>query len=244
MYGNWLLTVVLASVATAWTDTAQCGSATTDPLATFQKLDAYISANPLEFETSFSSGSPALDTELSRGTAQINAIQPKQLRMDATTSKGSFLVVSDGTKITMLNKKNNRYAQAPSPPTYGNMVVLFTGMISMEPHTLLFLQTVKTVANGESKVTAAPSGAETVGGRTCNKFSIAASDGAVWEAWLSDADIPLPCKLISRDRDDPNAAVQTNVYKWASDPAPADPDLFTFTPPQDSKHVNFGDLLN
>ena len=118
---------------------------------------------------------------------------------------------------------------------------MFTGLISVEPQTLLFLDAVKAVASGQAKAQASALGSEVVGGRTCNRYTVAGSDGLKWEAWLEAKDLPLPCKLVSRDSDDPGAAVQTNEFTWAP-VLRSSAETFNFTPPQASKQVDFGDL--
>jgi len=237
---------VLAVVLTCATLSGVAGSASSepasdDPIAAFTKLAAYISTNPLDFETSFSSRSAILDTEFLNGKARIIAARPNLLRLDTTSSKGSFLVISDGTTFTILDRSSNKYAQTSAKPSLGATVNLFTGLIVVEPQTLLFLDAVQAVATSQETAQASASGTETVGGRTCKRYTVAGSDGATWEAWLEAADLPLPCKLVSRDSDDPGATVQTNEFTWAPNAAQS-ADTFKFTPPQASKQVDFGDL--
>ncbi len=247
MFRKSVFTAILACATFA----GLLGAAAEDPSTVFKKLAGYISAHPLDFETSFSSRSAILDTGLINGRARIIAAQPNRLRLDTTGSKGSFLVVSDGTTLTVLNRKSNTYAQTPAPDSLGATVNLFTGLLALEPQTLLFMDAVQDVASGQGKVQAASSKAETIGGRTCQRYAVAGSEGATWEAWLETKDIPLPCKLISRDGDDPAAAVQTNEFTWTANAAPAADtfkftppaaDTFKFTPPEASKLVDFGDL--
>jgi hypothetical protein len=237
---------VLAVVLTCTTLSGVAGSASSepasdDPMAAFTKLAAYISANPLDFETSFSSRSAILDTEFLNGKARIIAAQPNLLRLDTTSSKGSFLVISDGTTLTILDRSSNKYAQTSAKPSLGATVNLFTGLIVVEPQTLLFLDAVQAVATGQATAQASASGTEAVGGRTCKRYTVAGSDGATWEAWLEAKEIPLPCKLVSRDSDDPDATVQTNEFTWAQNTSHST-DTFTFTVPPASKQVDFGDL--
>jgi hypothetical protein len=242
MFRNSALTVVLACATWAGLGgAAKCEPAESEPIATFRKLAAYISANPLDFTTSFSSRSAILDTGLINGKARITAVQPNLLRLDTTGSKGSFLVISDGTTLTVLDRATNRYAQTSAPDSLSATVNLFTGMMAVEPETILFLDAVKDIANGQGDAQASTSSAEAVGKQTCNGYRVAGSEGATWEAWLDAKDIPLPCKLVSRDRDNPDAAVQTNEFTWTVNAKPA-ADAFKFTPPEGSKLVDFGDL--
>src|SRR5512147_1540935 len=112
MLRKWVLSTVVASAAwAACTTAATCETASSDPLATFKTLSAYISANPLDFETNFSSRSAVLNTELTSGRTHFTMSQPNLLRMDTTSTKGSFLVVSDGKTMTVLDRKKNKYAQ-------------------------------------------------------------------------------------------------------------------------------------
>jgi hypothetical protein len=242
MFRRSVFTAVLACAASAgFVAAATGGPAAEDQSAVFKKLADYISAHPLDFETSFSSRSAILDTGLINGKARIIAVQPNLLRLDTTGSKGSFLVVSDGKTLTVLNRKSNTYAQTPALNSLGATVNLFTGLLALEPQTLMFLDAVQDVAGGQGNVQASASKAETIGGRTCQRYTVAGSEGSMWEAWLESKDIPLPCKLVSRDGDDPAAAVQTNEFTWAANAAPA-ADTFKFIPPEASKLVDFGDL--
>lgn len=242
MFRNSALTAVLACAT--WSglgEAAKCEPTAGEPVAAFKKLSAYISANPLDFETSFSSRSAILDTGFLKGKARIVAVQPNLLHLDTTSSRGSFLVISDGTTLTVLDRSSNRYAQTPASGSLGGTVNLFTGLMAVEPETVLFLDAVQAIASGQAGAKASASGSEVVGGRTCNRYTVAGSDGLKWEAWLEAKEIPLPCKLVSRDSDDPAATVQTNEFTWA--PSSAQPaETFKFTPPQASKQVDFGDL--
>jgi hypothetical protein len=242
MFRKSVLTVVLTCATWAGSSVAaNCEPVAGDATAAFSKLAAYLSGNPLDFETSFSSRSAILDTGFLKGKARIIAAQPNLLRLDTTGSKGSFLVISDGTTLTILDRSSNKYAQTSASPSLGATVNLFTGLMAVEPQTLLFLDAVKAVASGQAKAQASALTSEVVGGRTCNRYTVAGSEGSKWEAWLEAKDIPLPCKLVSRDSDNPDAAVQTNEFTWA--PSSAQPaDAFKFTPPQASKQVDFGDL--
>jgi hypothetical protein len=242
MFRKLVVTVVLTCAPCAGFTVAANGEpAAGDPATAFRKLAAYISDNPLDFETAFSSRSAILDTGFLKGKARIIAVQPNLLRLDTTGSKGSFLVISDGTTLTILDRSSNKYAQTSASPSLGATVNLFTGLISVEPQTLLFLDAVKAVASGQEKTQASALGSEVVGGRTCNRYTVAGSDGLKWEAWLEAKDIPLPCKLVSRDSDDPSAATQTNEFTWAPSSSQS-AETFNFTPPQSSKQVDFGDL--
>lgn len=242
MSNKWMFAVIVASAAWATcTTAAESEPATSDPLTTFKTLNTYIASNPLDFETTYSSRSAVLNTELTSGRTHLIMSQPNLLRMDSTSTKGSFLVVSDGNTITLLDKKKNRYAQTSAPATVGASVNLLTGLLAVEPQVLLFLDAVQSVADGDAKAEASSSGPETVAGRTCNKYALTGSAGAMWDAWLAASDPPLPCKLVSRDADNPDAAVQTNEFKWNAKAAPT-ADTFQFTPPKDSKLVDFGDL--
>ena len=98
MFRKSVLTVVLTCATWAgFAVTANGEPAAGDPATAFRKLAAYISDNPLDFETAFSSRSAILDTGFLKGKARIIAAQPNLLRLDTTGSKGSFLIISDGT---------------------------------------------------------------------------------------------------------------------------------------------------
>jgi hypothetical protein len=243
MFRKSVLTVVLTCAT--WASSTVAGkcepAAVNDATAAFSKLAAYISANPLDFKTSFSSRSAIIDTGFLKGEARIIAAQPNLLRLDTTGSKGSFLVISDGTTLTILDRNTNKYAQASASPSLGATVNLFTGLMAVEPQTLMFLEAVQAVASGQAKAEASAVASEVIGGRTCNRYTVAGPEGSKWEAWLEAKDIPLPCKLVSRDSDDPDASVQTNEFTWAPSAAQSS-ETFKFTPPQASKRVDFGDL--
>lgn len=242
MLKTWMFAAALAlapwvSVTTA----AKCEPAAADPLTTFKNLNAYITSNPLDFETTFSSRSGVIDTDLLNGKSHFVMVQPNLMRLDSTSSKGSFLVISDGKTLTIFDKKNGRYAQTAAPPTVGASVNLFTGLMAVQPQILMFLDAVGAVARGESKAQASASRTTTIEGRSCNEYSLTGQAGAQWQAWLEAKDVPLPCRLISRDSDNPDAAIQTNEFKWAPKAEPP-ADTFTFMPPKGSKLVSFGDL--
>lgn len=246
MYPRWfpkvaiVCTVVIESLAPAGAEPLQTPRQTSSRAGaasdTFSRLSSYLVANPIDFQTSFDVSSKILDTDL-RGKMHVISRQPNLLRLE-TSSGPRYLVVSDGTTLTIYNVAQRKYAQFNAPASSSAAISLFTGLMSVESQVLRFFEGVKAVAEGKAQATAV--GHDNVGHRQCDRFTVVGQLGENWEAWLEQADVPLPCKLVSWNSDDPTV-VQTNVFSWTQNPAITQ-GTFTFTAPNGAEKVDAAGL--
>ncbi len=231
-----LLMYPLVALALTCTGLAQ---AQTSPAAdaAFKHLDDYLKNNPLDFETSFNATSDG--NELYSGTGHFLIQRPNQLHAEITLAGGSYLVISDGTILTIYDTKRHKYSQTASPPSLAAAFGFFTGELGIDSQVLDFMGVVDNVVTGSDGAKTSASGSETIGGKSCDKFTVSGPSGDdTWLAWLEKSDKPLLCKLIYRSVDGP---AQTNSFKWNPTPAFTQ-QTFEFVPPAGSSKIDIGDL--
>jgi hypothetical protein len=218
-------------------DNTAASAASNPALATFQRLDAYIQNNPLDFNTTFNATSDG--NELYRGTGHFLIRRPNQLRAEMTLGHNTYVVISDGTVMTIANPQQKQYSQTAAPPSISAAFGFFTGEIGIDSQVLNFMGVVDSVVSGSDAVKVSAAGSEDIGGRQCDKFTVSGESGDdTWIAWLEKKDTPLLCRLIYRSVDGP---AQTNDFRWNASPT-FTADTFVFTPTPGSAKVDIGTL--
>ena len=103
---------------------------------------------------------------------------------------------------------------------------------------------IEDVAAGSKGLQVTAAGAENIGVRPCDGFTIVeATEEATtkWKVWLERSDVPLVCKFVTGSTDSLADAMQTNEFTWKLNPV-FPPDAFVFTPPKGSEKVDVGSL--
>ena len=205
--------------------------------ATFNKLDTYLQSNPLDFETTFNA--TADGNELYRGQGHIIMRQPNALRAETTLQGNTYLVISDGSVLSIYNEHQKKYSQTPAQPTLAGAFGFFSSELGIDSQVLNFIDIVHTVVANGDNTTVTPTGSEDIGGKACDKFTVTDTSGdETWQVWLEKGDTPLLCKLVYKSVDGP---AQVNTFHWNPTPQ-LTAQSFVFTPPPGSSKVDVGDL--
>jgi hypothetical protein len=213
------------------------GTVSNEVRGTFDRLKNYIANNPLDFDTSFNARADG--NELYRGSIHFLLRQPNLLRAEASYGEASYVVVSDGTVMTIYNPAQRKYSQSAAPASLAQAFGFFSGEVGVDSQILNFLSVVEQAANGSDDFKLVAAGSETIGGRQCDKFTVTGKMGDNWwDAWLEKAKIPLLCKVVYHNVDGPT---QTNEFRWKPTPV-LSKDTFAFSPPAGSTKVEIGDL--
>jgi hypothetical protein len=206
-------------------------------LDTFQRLDKYLQSNPLDFDTNFNATSDG--NELYKGSGHFLIRRPNQLHAEMSLGQNTYVVISDGTVMTIANPQQKQYSQTAAPASISAAFGFFTGEIGIDSQVLNFMGVVDSVVTGADAVKVTAAGTEEVGGRQCDKFTLSGASGDdTWIAWLEKKDTPLLCKLVYRSVDGP---AQTNEFHWNTSPE-FSANTFTFTPTAGSSKVDIGSL--
>lgn len=225
------LALMLASTGVAEGQTSDAAQ------VAFKKLDDYLQNNPIDFETSFNATSDG--NELYRGTGHFIVHQPNALRADVSLDANTYVVISDGTVLTIYNPQQKKYSQNAAPGSLSAAFGFFTGELGIDSQVLNFMSVVHDAVTGSDGMTIKDAGSETVDGKSCDKFNVSGASGDdTWEVSLEKGDKPLFCKLVYRSVDGP---AQTNTFRWNETPK-ITPATFTFSAPAGSAKVDVGDL--
>ena len=237
----WTLACVVAQAQTEPSKNApsnSVASASGEPRVIFKRLHDYVKSTPLDFETSFDART--LGDELYRGSVHFQIRQPNLLRIETSSGRNAYVVISDGKVLTIYDPKQRKFAQTTAPDSPAAAFGLFTGELAVESQVLDFLRVVDDVVAGSDDIKVAAAGSSTIGGRQCDKFTAVGRMGDdSWEAWLEKNDVPLLCRLVYRNVDGPT---QTNEFRWKPNPVFSQ-DTFVFSPPEGSTKVDIGSLL-
>jgi hypothetical protein len=229
VYPFLILILAFMGIAHAQTDDAA--------LAAFKNLDNYLQNNPLDFESTFDASSDGND--LYHGKAHFIVRQPNDLRAEITLENSTYLVISDGTILTIYDPQQKKYSQTASPSSISAAFSFFTGELGIDAQVVNFMDVVHAVVSGGAGLAVKSEGTETLEGKTCDKFAVGtAGNTDTWQAWLEKGEKPLLCKLVYHSVDGPS---QTNNFTWSGAPE-VTATTFTFSPPAGSTKVDVGDL--
>ena len=238
----WIFAATSVAQAESPTASPPGTSAPASTEATFARLRDYIVAHPLDFKTSFVAHSDTLGTM--RGSLHFLVQRPNLFRIESSYGRGSYVVTSDGKVMTIYRPEEEKYAHLPAPSSPRQGLGLVTGLMSMESQALVLLGVVEDIAAGSKEYQVTPGSTETIGGLSCDSFSIVEATDVVttkWKVWLQKADVPLVCKFVTGSTESLADATQTNEFSWKLDPV-FPPDTFVFTPPKGSQMVDVGSL--
>jgi outer membrane lipoprotein-sorting protein len=89
-----------------------------------------VKARGLDFLTRFQGSNVTLGTSY-RGTARFIVRPPNLLRLTATTSKGSFVIVSDGKVLTIHEPARRCYSQMPTRDSIVGNLYLVAALVGV-----------------------------------------------------------------------------------------------------------------
>lgn len=200
-------------------------------LSALTQMHDYFQRHPaIEFKTSFRETSDLPGMERS-GTAHFFISRPDSVRVELSSAKDDYILVSDGQTLTMYRPKAKRYTRIPARDSIIGTMYLAIGLLGTQAKLIDFIWTID---YGE-QVSSKAMGAEKIGGETCNRFKVQRFEQQ-WDVWLRSGADPVPCKIVSRKLDTNDRPVQTNEFVWVDAPT-LTPDLFTFVAPGDAKEV-------
>lgn len=203
----------------------------------FEHLAQYLQKNPLDFGTAFDASSDG--NELYRGKGHFLIQRPNDLHAEITLGNNTYLIISDGTTLTIYDEQQRKYSQTASPQSLAAAFGFFTGEIGIDSQVLNFMDIVDNVVSGSDGTKAVATGSSTIDGRDCDTFTVADQSGDnTWKVWLGKGDTPLIYRLVYHSVDGPS---QTNTFTWNATPA-FTADTFKFSPPAGSAEVDIGDL--
>lgn len=211
--------------------------------AVFGRVVEFIGGRTADFETSFNSQSR---TRQVNGSVHFLLQQPNLFRIEASTGRVSYTLVSDGQVMTIYNPRLKKYVELPAPASASHGLALITGLSSVQSQLLRLVSVIQDVAGGSERFAVTAQGASKIGNQQCDRFTIVEQTEAEryserWEVWLRQADEPLPCKFTVKSSDGSSDDVQTSSFKWKT--PKFSEESFVFLPPVGAKKVeSVGDL--
>lgn len=227
----WLVVsiVVLSIAPPAWAEAKKAGASAAE--TTLRKMHQYlIDADDLELTTKYNITDTATGSQ--SGTVHYVLRKPNKLRVTAT-GKEKLVLVSDGKMMIIHEANKRRYRELEARDSIIENLYVAAGLVGVEVRMIDFFWSVDYLAEvgGNARLATLP--ARQVGGKTCSGFDIRYNDDN-WNVWLSQGDIPLPCRLVSKRKDGSALLTQTNTLTWKTNPAITDA-TFRFVAPQGHK---------
>lgn len=201
-----------------------------EPVAELRAMHAnLVKAPELDFVTRFQ-GTNATVGQSYSGQAHFIVRQPNLLRVTATTSKGRFVIVSDGKVLTIHQPAKRQFRQMQARDSIVGNLYLVAGLIGVEIRMVDFFWTVDYLAArlGYGEVKAGT--AKRFGDKTCDGYTLA-RDQDRWQVWIDRSPQRWPCHLVSKRVDGNAALTQTNAFTWQVAPAIAG-GTFSFVAPE------------
>jgi hypothetical protein len=196
----------------------------------------FIGGKTADFQTSFSSRS---NTRAVKGSVHFLIQQPNLFRIDATTGKVAYTLVSDGQVMTIYSPASKKYVELQAPESAGRGLGLIAGLSSVQSQLLRLVYVVEEVAKGSDRFKVTTAGADKIGDQECDRYAIEEKTderySERWDVWLQKSDVPLPCKFSVVSSDGSADDVQTNSFAWKTPDVSSN--TFKFVPPADSAKV-------
>jgi hypothetical protein len=238
------------SIVLLWLGTAPCLAETPaapNPdgghQAIFGRVVEFIGGKTADFATSFNSRSRTRNVN---GSVHFLLQQPNLFRIDASTGRVSYTLVSNGQVMTIYNPRLKKYVELGAPDSASHGLGLITGLSSVQSQLLRVVSVIEDVARGSERFAVTAEGASKVGDHQCDRFTIVEQTEAGryserWEVWLRQGAEPLPCKFTVKSSDGSSDDVQTSHFKWKT--PKFSEGSFVFVPPEGAKKVqSVGDL--
>ena len=203
-------------------------------------LRAYLRGkSAIEFVTTFEASFAASDDNV-RGKAHVVFRRPNMFRIEADAANNSFVLVSDGSVLTIYDARRRQYAELPARATLSDNMNLVSGLMGYEARIFDFLAALDRSSDAGSDVQVTSKGLDAVHGQQTQLFDVKATTGN-WQVWIGSNGTPLPIRLATASIDDPSKTAQTNRFEWKTDPVLAS-GTFVFSPPPGSKKVALDEL--
>jgi len=205
-----------------------------------RRMHNYLrNSSRLHFETSFRVSSPTSAHRV-QGTALFFIQQPHSFRVEVSSNKRTTLYVSDGDTLSIYRPGERKFVRLPADKSILGTMYLATGLLKIQARMIDFFWTVDymTIGASEGRVTSA--GSEIVGGKKCDRFTVERFED-IFDVWLEENSIPLPCRLVSKRTDGTSLTSQANEFKWM-DSQSFRAETFQFSPPEGTKEVELSDL--
>ena len=243
--GRWSLLLVVASqLGAALTFTIEpaisqerrtapsSGIAASEATDTLTRLHEHIrNSAVLNFEVGITVSS-SVSGGRTQATAAFLVRKPNMFRVEVAVKGRSYVILSDGTLVTLSRPTNNTFAQYPTSASLLGTMYTVAGLTNLSGRMLDFFWAVN--SGLDTKVSAIPS--LQVGGRQCAGIRVVRFE-ETFDVWVETKGDPLPCRLQSRRTDGSAVSVNTYIFKWIPTSNIA-ADAFGFMPSKGSRQVN------
>lgn len=175
-------------------------------------------------------------------TSDVSVRRPDGLRSERKGPSGSEAVlVYDGDEMSLFLREPNVYAKTRAPESLDDAIEFARDRLDIEAPgaDLLFSEP------GESLMEGVTSGMYVgeadIDGTRCHHVAFRERD-VDWQLWVQDGDEALPLRYVivsKRVRGEPEFMVQMRDWDLTT---PAEPEQFTFTPPEGAREIRFAGL--
>jgi hypothetical protein len=205
-----------------------------------RRMHNYLrNSSRLHFETSFRVSSPTSALRL-QGKALFFIQQPDSFRVEVSTNKRTTVYVSDGDTLSIYRPNEKKFVRLPADKSILGTMYLATGLLKIQARMIDFFWTVDYITIGYSEGRITPGASEKVGGKKCDRFTVKHFED-IFDVWLEESNIPLPCRLVSKRTDGTSLTSQANEFTWM-DSQSFGAETFQFSPPEGAKEVELSDL--
>lgn len=167
--------------------------------------------------------------------------RPNHLRVDMQSAAGNKQVFYDGRTFTVYTPAQKLYASVPAPPTLEQLVQALRSKYGLEiPAADLFSSnSYQALTRGVTSGTYV--GESLINGVLCHQLAFRKKD-IDWQIWIQSGNMPLPIKLVIRDKLQKGFPQYTGVFsEWNVSPT-FNESIFTFVPRPGDKKISIKEM--
>jgi len=222
-----------ASVATA-----AAGETSTDPIATLNRMAAFLhSLKAFQVHAVTTRDDVLEDGQLVQNNGTVDELvrPPDRLRVEINTNKQQRTFLYDGKNFTMYAERMGYYATVPAPPTIAQLADQLQDNydIEMPLRDLFSWGTPKSKVHDISSAT--DLGPAPIEGVTCEHYALR-QPGLDWQVWIQLGEYPLPRKIVITTTSDDARPQYSEVLTWNLAPS-FNEAAFQFVPPPGASKI-------
>jgi hypothetical protein len=173
---------------------------------------------------------------------EISVQLPDRLHAHMSGDEQDVQFIYDGQTLTLYDVAGKHYASTPAPPTVARTLDVVRARYGIVLPLADFIEMSAQENLLQNITDAGYIGTSRVDGVECDHIAIRQPD-VDWQIWIEKGERPLPRKIVITTKTQPTQPQYIAKLKWDTNVS-IDPNLFTFTPPDDAVRIKFGRRAN
>jgi len=237
--GRWTAAVV-ALVSGAFLAAPAAQAQQDDALKILKSMSDYVSGQKtitLSYDTDIEVITPEIQKIQFASSGQVTLSRPDKLHASRVGGYANVEIFFDGKTASIVGRNINAFTQVDAPGTVDQLVDTLRNKYSVALPGADLLLTNSFDALSADVIKGVHIGEGVVAGFECEHLAFRNED-TDWQLWVQTGDKPIPRKFVITSKTLAGAPQYTMVIRdWKTD-APANGDVFAFTPPDGAKKLD------